>query len=117
MWRDFNARLNRLFGSRGNGGGGAGGPTVGEGRGAGITASVIGFIVLLIWLASGAFIVQEGQVGVVTTFGRLSTPPAPASTGAGRPRSRPTKPSTSRRCAPPKSATATTCATSRAPSR
>src|SRR5215217_7664684 len=72
MWRDFNARLNRLFGNRGNNGGDAGGPYRGEGRGAGITASVIGFIVLLIWLASGAFIVQEGQVGVVTTFGRLS---------------------------------------------
>ncbi|MFC5479433.1 FtsH protease activity modulator HflK [Massilia suwonensis] len=80
MWRDFNARLNRLFGSRGNNGGDAGGPGPyrSEGRGAGITASVIGFIVLLIWLASGAFIVQEGQVGVVTTFGRLSH-----TTGAG----------------------------------
>ena len=78
MWRDFNARLNRLFGSRGNNGGDAGGPYRSEGRGAGITASVIGFIVLLIWLASGAFIVQEGQVGVVTTFGRLSH-----TTGAG----------------------------------
>jgi membrane protease subunit HflK len=77
MWRDFNARLNRLFGNRGNNGD-AGGPYRGEGRGAGITASVIGFIVLLIWLASGAFIVQEGQVGVVTTFGRLSH-----TTGAG----------------------------------
>ncbi|MDB5790640.1 MAG: HflK protein [Massilia sp.] len=78
MWRDFNARLNRLFGNRGANGGDAGGPYRGEGRGAGITASVIGFIVLLIWLASGAFIVQEGQVGVVTTFGRLSH-----TTGAG----------------------------------
>ena len=79
MWRDFNARLNRLFGNRGNNGGGdSGGPYRSEGRGAGITASVIGFIVLLIWLASGAFIVQEGQVGVVTTFGRLSH-----TTGAG----------------------------------
>lgn len=80
MWRDFNARLNRLFGGRNNNGGDAGGPGPyrNEGRGAGITASVIGVIVLLIWLASGAFIVQEGQVGVVTTFGRLSH-----TTGAG----------------------------------
>lgn len=78
MWRDFNARLNRLFGGRGNNGGDAGGPYRSEGRGAGITATVIGFIVALIWLASGAFIVQEGQVGVVTTFGRLSH-----TTGAG----------------------------------
>ncbi|HBZ05868.1 MULTISPECIES: FtsH protease activity modulator HflK [Massilia] len=78
MWRDFNARLNRLFGSRGNNGGDAGGPYRGEGRGTGITATVIAFIIALIWLASGAFIVQEGQVGVVTTFGRLSH-----TTGAG----------------------------------
>jgi len=79
MWRDFNARLNRLFGGRGNNGDAGGpGPYRSEGRGAGITATVIGFIVVLIWLASGAFIVQEGQVGVVTTFGRLSH-----TTGAG----------------------------------
>jgi membrane protease subunit HflK len=70
LWRDFNARLNRLFGQRGSGE--PGGPYRPDGRGAGITASVVIAIVLLIWLASGAFIVQEGQVGVVTTFGRLS---------------------------------------------
>jgi modulator of FtsH protease HflK len=69
LWRDFNARLNRLFGSRGSGGGDGLKPDM---RGAGITATVIVFIVALIWLASGAFIVQEGQVGVVTTFGQLS---------------------------------------------
>ena len=68
LWRDFNARLNRLFGSRGSGGDGMK-PDM---RGAGITASVIAFIIVLIWLASGAFIVQEGQVGVVTTFGQIS---------------------------------------------
>ncbi|WP_312183999.1 protease modulator HflK, partial [Massilia timonae] len=67
MWRDFNARLNRMFGGRGNnnGGGDNGGPR-GEMRGAGIGAGVIAIIVGFIWLASGAFIVQEGQVGVVT---------------------------------------------------
>ena len=72
LWRDFNARLNRLFGSRSTGGGDGGGPGRGDMRGAGVTAGVIGAIVALIWLASGAFIVQEGQVGVVTTFGKLS---------------------------------------------
>ena len=73
MWRDFNARLNRMFGGRGNnnGGGDNGGPR-GEMRGAGIGAGVIAIIVGFIWLASGAFIVQEGQVGVVTTFGKYS---------------------------------------------
>lgn len=69
LWRDFNARLNRLFGPRGGDGGGSLKPDM---RGAGITASVIVFIVALVWLASGAFIVQDGQVGVVTTFGKIS---------------------------------------------
>lgn len=80
LWRDFNARLNRLFGNRNTGGGGdsGGGGYRPDMRGAGITASVVVFIIGLIWLASGAFIVQEGQVGVVTTFGRLSH-----TTGAG----------------------------------
>jgi len=77
MWRDFNLRLNRLFGKNTGGEPGGGGyrPDM---KGAGITAGVIGAIVLFIWLASGAFIVQEGQVGVVTTFGKLSH-----TTGAG----------------------------------
>lgn len=73
LWRDFNARLNRMFGNRGNGGdGNNGGPGRGDMRGASVTAGVVAVIVGLIWLASGAFIVQEGQTGVVTTFGKLS---------------------------------------------
>jgi len=74
LWRDFNARLNRMFGGRNNGGGdgGNGGAGRGDMRGAGVTAGVVAAIVALIWLASGAFIVQEGQTGVVTTFGKLS---------------------------------------------
>ena len=76
MWRDFNQRLNRLFGQKNPGGDGGGyRPDM---RGAGITAGVVAAIVVFIWLASGAFIVQEGQAGVVTTFGRLSH-----TTGAG----------------------------------
>jgi membrane protease subunit HflK len=69
LWRDFNQRLNRLFsGKRG----GDGGPFRPDARGIGLTATVVGAIVVLIWLASGAFIVQDGQVGIVTTFGKLS---------------------------------------------
>jgi membrane protease subunit HflK len=74
LWRDFNQRLNRLFGKRGGDGGGY----RPDARGVGVTASVVGAILLLIWLASGAFIVPEGQVGLVTTFGELSH-----KTGAG----------------------------------
>ncbi|WP_296945133.1 FtsH protease activity modulator HflK [uncultured Massilia sp.] len=70
LWRDFNQRLNRLLGNkRGNGGGDGFRP---DARGAGLTVTVVGAIAALIWLASGAFIVQEGQVGIVTTFGKLS---------------------------------------------
>lgn len=72
LWRDFNARLNRMFGNRGNGGGDNGAPGRGDMRGASVTFGVVAVIVGLIWLASGAFIVQEGQTGVVTTFGKLS---------------------------------------------
>jgi modulator of FtsH protease HflK len=69
LWRDFNQRLNRLFGNkRGDGGG----PFRPDARGIGLTAGVVGAIVALIWLASGSFVVQDGQAGIVTTFGRLS---------------------------------------------
>jgi membrane protease subunit HflK len=69
LWNDFNERLNRLFGGKRGGGDGSFRP---DARGIGLTAAVVGAIAVLIWLASGAFIVQEGQVGIVTTFGRLS---------------------------------------------
>jgi membrane protease subunit HflK len=78
MWRDFNARLNRLFGPR-NGGNepGNGGPRA-DGRGAGVIAGAAVLVVLLIWLASGTFTVQDGKIAVVTTFGKN-----PQKTGAG----------------------------------
>ncbi|MYN04427.1 FtsH protease activity modulator HflK [Pseudoduganella sp. DS3] len=74
LWRDFNQRLNGLFGggkNRGNGGGGGGGGGDNM-KGAGITFGAVASVAALVWLASGAFIVQEGQTGVVTTFGKFS---------------------------------------------
>lgn len=79
LWRDFNQRLNRMFGGKGNGNGGgdSGGGFKTDMRGAGIGAVVVAGIVLFLWLISGFFIVQEGQTGVVLTFGRYShTTPA-----------------------------------------
>jgi membrane protease subunit HflK len=72
MWRDFNARLNRMFGQKNGGGGNDGGPYRPDMRGAGATAGVVVAVIALIWLASGSFIVQEGQQAVVTTFGKKS---------------------------------------------
>jgi membrane protease subunit HflK len=74
LWRDFNRRLNNLFGRRpagGRGGGGFGGLKP-NGKGAGIGLSAVIAVIALIWLGSGFYIVPEGQVGVVTTFGKYS---------------------------------------------
>jgi len=82
LWRDFNRRLNNLFGRRGGGGGDR--PTGGgfggmrpNGKSAGIGLSAILGVVALIWLGSGFFIVPEGQVGVVTTFGKYTETTSP----------------------------------------
>jgi membrane protease subunit HflK len=77
LWRDFNRRLSGLFGGTpggGNSGGGGGKPEGGEPgmRSAGIGAGLIAGVVTLIWLGSGFFIVEEGQQGVVMSFGRYS---------------------------------------------
>ncbi len=73
LWRDFNQRLAGMFGRKGGGSdGGGGGFNRGDVKGAGIGLGVIAIIVAFLWLASGFFIVQEGQTAVVTTFGRYS---------------------------------------------
>ena len=73
LWRDLNERLNSFFGQKNRpDSGGSGGNPRPEMKGAGITAAVVAALVGLIWLASGAFLVQEGQTGVVLTFGKFS---------------------------------------------
>ncbi|MCH7342145.1 FtsH protease activity modulator HflK [Pelomonas sp. CA6] len=79
LWRDFNRKLSGLFGGRGGGdgnqGGGYGngsGGTPPDMKGAGLGIGLVGGIVALGWLASGVFIVQEGQQGVITSFGKYS---------------------------------------------
>ena len=74
LWRDFNRRLNGLFGKktstakRGGGFGNLGGSP----RGTGIGLAAVLAVLALIWIASGFYIVPEGQVGVVTTFGKYT---------------------------------------------
>jgi membrane protease subunit HflK len=81
LWRDFNRRLNGLFGRRGGGRGGGGGGGMGslrpDAKGAGLGVLAIFAAAAVIWMGSGFYIVQEGQVGVVTTFGKYdgTTPP------------------------------------------
>ena len=74
LWRDFNRRLNGLFGRK-SGGGSRGGGMGNFGvspKGTGIGLAALLGVAGLLWLASGFYIVPEGQVGVVTTFGRYS---------------------------------------------
>jgi len=72
VWRDFNNRIGALFGRKT--GGGRGGPsgsmTPPSSRGARIGLGVAVVALVLLWLASGFYIVQEGQVAVVTQFGK-----------------------------------------------
>ncbi|MDO5691346.1 MAG: FtsH protease activity modulator HflK [Pseudomonadota bacterium] len=72
LWRDFNRKLTGLFGGgRGHGHNAGGGGFQPDMKGAGIGAGVIAAVVLAIWLASGIFIVREGEQAVVTTFGKF----------------------------------------------
>uniref|UniRef100_UPI004047C7CE FtsH protease activity modulator HflK n=1 Tax=Polynucleobacter sp. TaxID=2029855 RepID=UPI004047C7CE len=98
LWRDFNDRIGSLFGGnkkpssgsrkpystdipppgeRGNGGGGGGGggnnvPNFNFTNPFAAKSTAILAVggVILMWLASGFFIVQEGQAGVIMTFGK-----------------------------------------------
>ena len=80
LWRDFNRKLSGLLGGK-QGGGGNNNRGPGDGGGpqfrpdmksAGIGVGLIGVVVVLVWLASGFFIVQEGHQAVVTSFGRYA---------------------------------------------
>ncbi|MBI5277863.1 MAG: FtsH protease activity modulator HflK [Burkholderiales bacterium] len=80
LWRDFNRKLGGLFGGkragRGGGtggGGGNGGNFQPDMRSAGVGAGLIAAVVVLIWLGTGFFIVQEGQQAVITQFGKYKS--------------------------------------------
>ena len=93
VWRDFNRKLGNLFGGKGQRGrgnrnpwGNGNGGGNGSGPGAGfpqfqVGKGLIGIILLALmglYLASGFYIVQEGQTGVVLRFGKYQY-----ATGAG----------------------------------
>ncbi|MBL8535178.1 MAG: FtsH protease activity modulator HflK [Betaproteobacteria bacterium] len=71
----FNQRLSRLLGGKGGSGSGPEGGGQKFGGGLGILAA----LVVLVWLASGFYIVDAGQKGVVLRFGKYveSTEPGP----------------------------------------
>jgi membrane protease subunit HflK len=84
LWRDFNRRLGQLLGGlseRGkhkSGGGGLPNLPQPDMKGASIGLAAVIVLIVLIWLGSGIFIVQEGQQAVITQFGQYR-----ATVGAG----------------------------------
>ena len=78
IWRNLNQKLNQLLGGKGGGNGASpgGGPSAGAmGGGAGLLLALI----VVVWIASGFYIVNEGQRGVVLRFGKFveTTMPGP----------------------------------------
>ena len=87
LWRDLNRRISGLFGGKkgpaaprppSSGGNGGGSSFTPDGRSTKAIIGIVIAVVFAIWLASGFFIVQEGQTGVILQFGRYKT-----MTGAG----------------------------------
>jgi membrane protease subunit HflK len=75
LWRNFNRRLAELFGRRRRGGDEPPRPPSGRALGGGAGALIA--LVFAIWLASGFYIVVEGQRGVVLSFGKFSQETGP----------------------------------------
>lgn len=71
MWRNFNKKLNNLLKRKGGGGGGSSGEGGGDNpkRYSGGIGLLLGLL-LLLWVASGFYIVNEGQRGIVLRFGK-----------------------------------------------
>jgi membrane protease subunit HflK len=74
LWRNFNKKLNNLLKRKGGGrgdssGGSEGGPPSGPKKYSGGIGLLAGLL-LLLWIGSGFYIVNEGQRGIVLRFGK-----------------------------------------------
>lgn len=71
IFRTFNQKINEIFGRRsGNGGDEGGDSGEGQGKHGGAGIAVIAVLLIAAWVASGFYIVDEGQRGVVLRFGK-----------------------------------------------
>jgi len=77
LWRNFTRKLDGLFGRKGGGDGDK--PAGPGGRMGGGGAGLLLGLIVAVWLASGFYIVNEGQRGVVLRFGKYleTTMPGP----------------------------------------
>ena len=72
LWRSFNRKLNDLFGGKRPGSEPPASRPPSRARIGGGAGAIIA-VILAVWLASGFYIVVEGQRGVVLTFGQYSS--------------------------------------------
>ena len=80
LWRRVNQRLNGMFGNKGSGGGGGGeGFSPPSLPGGGNLVGLLVGVLVLVWVASGFYIVDTGQRGMVLRFGKYveTTEPGP----------------------------------------
>ncbi|MBI1284888.1 MAG: FtsH protease activity modulator HflK [Thiobacillus sp.] len=80
IWKRLNERLKSLFGGKGGGDNGSnGGASPGGMPGGGSLLGLLVILLALVWVASGFYIVDTGQRGVVLRFGQYSetTEPGP----------------------------------------
>lgn len=73
LWRNFNKKLNSLFKRKGGGkgsGDGEGPPGGGSPRRYGSSIGLFAGLLLLLWISSGFYIINEGQRGLVLRFGK-----------------------------------------------
>ena len=75
LWRSFNRKLNELFGRRRRGGDEP--PEPPHVRQLGGGGALLAALVLVVWLASGFYIVDAASRGVVLTFGRFAEETGP----------------------------------------
>lgn len=73
LWRNFNRKLNNLLKRKGggNGSGGGEGPAPSSPKHYGGGIGLLAGLLLLLWIGSGFYIVNEGQRGIVLRFGKF----------------------------------------------
>ena len=76
IWRNVNRRVNELFGRKEPGDSGEGAPPPRRQLPLG-GAGLLVALVVVVWLVSGSYIVDEGRRGVVTRFGKYTETTTP----------------------------------------
>jgi len=80
LWRDFNRRLSGILGKKGGGNGGGDGrrpPVDFNPRFLSGGIGLLAILVLVVWLASGFYIVDASQRGIVLQFGKFESATEP----------------------------------------